>query len=410
MTLAIHGLPTEAGQVNYTVWASNGLDNVSLSGNILVLAPSSVAITEGHINQTVNVCDEIESIPIEGSEGAISVGWDGTLSEGISNIGQHVHATIVGTADDVGTFTYTVWASNGLDNVTMPGSLLVLDHSSLTVTNGDPNKTLIEGNEMKNITIQRGGGSLVMTLMGQLPPGLTSDLPVGVQSRTELMTLSGTPSKLGSFNYTITASNGLDEVILNGTLVIVPAVAPVVKASQSKKTWPTILGISIAVVVVIAVVIMVICAISRRRRAEQKKASIATGILDDTYTSADAPVAAVYREARDSAYSDHPEDVENDMDPSAVNIRPLPRYRQSDFASDLDSVALSARSSGALPHRPPSHSALSYNPSDFASDLGTIAQTARSSGALAHHEAPPSLTFRRSEFASDLDVVALSAP
>jgi hypothetical protein len=195
-----------------------------------------------------------------------------------------------------------------------------------------------------------GGGAVSMKLTGSLPKGVRSTVPLGQNLSEQSVTLTGTPSEAGSFNFDVTASNGMDDVTLGGTPTVVALpVAPVVKVAKVSKRrnwWPMIAG-SCDGLLAVAVVVILVVVWSRRRKKENLKDNVCSGALSESFLVADTTMITVDDTI---GASDHP----------------------CDFTGDLVASVPVPPSSGAFTHRQPARSAFSYHPSEFASDLSVL--------------------------------------
>jgi hypothetical protein len=160
-------------------------------------------------------------ISLGGSPGTLD--WY-TVASGGAAIGTSSSFDPVGVAgsglantNTAGTTTYYLACS---DAPTCRSSYDYVIEPNHTLTAG-PNQSVCINTAMTNITMTLGGGATGATVTG-LPAGVTA----GVAGAT--LTISGTPTVSGSFNYSVTtAGNGCTVATANGTLTVDnPSVAP----------------------------------------------------------------------------------------------------------------------------------------------------------------------------------------
>ncbi|MEQ3662365.1 MAG: hypothetical protein ACJAYP_000665, partial [Flavobacterium sp.] len=122
----------------------------------------------------------------------------------------------IGPFPTAGSFTYTFTVTdeygcqynrNVVVNVTCPCSL------NLTSAAPTTNQTLCLGTAINNITYSFGGSATSVNVTG-LPAGVTASV-VGNN-----VTISGTPSGSGTFNYTVTTVGCTPNMSLNGTITV----------------------------------------------------------------------------------------------------------------------------------------------------------------------------------------------
>ncbi len=110
--------------------------------------------------------------------------------------------TISGTPTASGTFNYTVTLTGGCGNITANGSIDVTSNNTITLTSaaGTDAQTVCINTAITNITYSTTGATGA-TFSG-LPAGVTGNWAVNV------VTISGTPTASGTFNYTVTLTGG----------------------------------------------------------------------------------------------------------------------------------------------------------------------------------------------------------
>jgi hypothetical protein len=180
-----------------------------------VCHPITLTSAPGTDNQTVCVNTPITPI-IYSTTGATGATFSG-LPAGVTGTFSGGDITISGTPTVTGTFTYTVTLTGGCGNVTATGTIIVqLNNTNNTVTltsaPGTDNQTVCVNTAITPITYSTTGATGA-TFSG-LPAGVTGTFSGGN------ITISGTPTVTGTFNYTVTLTGGCGNVTATGTLVV----------------------------------------------------------------------------------------------------------------------------------------------------------------------------------------------
>jgi hypothetical protein len=214
--LTISGTPSVSGTFNYTVNLSGGCGTVSTTGSIVVTPSSSVSLTSaaGTNSQTPCINTAITNITYAttGATGATVSG----LPTGVTGTWTANVLTISGTPSASGTFNYTVNLSGGCGTVSTTGSIVVspLKTVALSSAAGTNAQTPCINSAITNITYATTGATGA-TVAG-LPTGVTGTWAANV------LTISGTPSASGTFNYTINLTGGCGTVSTAGSIVVTP--------------------------------------------------------------------------------------------------------------------------------------------------------------------------------------------
>ena len=204
--VTISGTPTVTGTYNYTVThsASSPCGAATKTGKIVINDPAVLTLTSASTttNQTICQGSAITNITYSYSGGSGSPTVSG-LPTGVTYTANAGVVTISGTPSVTGTFSYTVThsASSPCTAETETGTIKVNALAVLTLTSASAtaNQTICQGSAITNITYSYGGGNGTPTVSG-LPTGVTYTANAGV------VTISGTPTVTGTFNYTVTHS------------------------------------------------------------------------------------------------------------------------------------------------------------------------------------------------------------
>ena len=193
----VSGTPTVVGTSTGTITASNGVGTPATQGFSITVqqaptitsSPLSVAITNG---STYNFTFTATGYPAP----TFSV-TSGSLPPGLTLSSAGV---LSGTPTQTGTYSGTVTASNGV-GIAAAQSFSITVQQAPAITSTAPTGTSSSGN-VYNFTFTATGypAPTFSLTSGSLPPGLTLS-SAGV--------LSGTPTQVGTYSGTVTASNGV---------------------------------------------------------------------------------------------------------------------------------------------------------------------------------------------------------
>jgi hypothetical protein len=207
-TGVLNGVATVGGSFTFTVVASNGMPPDATQSVTLVINASptitSTAPPAGQVNSAYS-----HTFTATGSPTPTFSLQSGSLPPGLSLLSTGV---LSGIPTTIGSFTFTVVASNGIEPSATQQVTLVID-ASPTITSAAPPAGQINSIYSHSFTAT-GVPTPTFSLQSgsTLPPGLTL-APSGV--------LSGTPTVNGSFSFTVVASNGfLPNATQQVTLVI----------------------------------------------------------------------------------------------------------------------------------------------------------------------------------------------
>jgi hypothetical protein len=210
--ITISGTPTVGGTFNYTVTLTGGCGNVTATGTIIVQPNITLTSAPGTDNQTVCVNAAITPITYS-TTGATGATFSG-LPAGVTGTFSGGYITISGRPTVAGTFNYTVTLTGGCGNVTATGTIIVQPNITLTSAPGTDNQTVCVDTPITPITYSTTGAT--GTTFSGLPTGVTGTFSGGY------ITISGTPTVAGTFNYTVTLTGGCGNVTATGTIIVQP--------------------------------------------------------------------------------------------------------------------------------------------------------------------------------------------
>ena len=216
---------TVAGTCNLQVIETNSSgcagDPVQILITVNPLNTIALSSAVGTDNQTVCINTAITDITYAttGATGATFAGLPaGVTGNWASNV-----VTISGTPTVSGTFNYTVTLTGGCGNITASGTITVTPNNTIALTSaaGTDNQTLCINTPLTDITYATTGATGA-TFAG-LPAGVTGSWTGNV------VTISGTPTVSGTFNYTVTLTGGCGNVTATGTINVnpIPVTSPI---------------------------------------------------------------------------------------------------------------------------------------------------------------------------------------
>ena len=226
--VTISGTPTEAGTFNYTITLTGGSCNANITGTITVTANNTITLSSSAGSDGQTVCNNTSISNITYSTtGATNASFSG-LPTGILGAFSSNVVTISGTPTASGTFSYTITLTGGCGSVTKTGTITVTAANTATLSSaaGTNNQTKCVSSAITNITYSTTGATSISST------GLPSGVTASFSSNT--ITISGTPTASGTFNYTISLIGGCGAVTASGTITVNPTVlTPVITTSPT---------------------------------------------------------------------------------------------------------------------------------------------------------------------------------
>lgn len=187
-----------------------GLDDISFG----TLAPFIKLNTIGKDTQVIcknSPIDEIEYTIGGGTSGPLTTG----LPPGVTANFVGTTLTISGTPTVAGVYDFTVQTTGDCNIVYKYGRITVNEQTlALTSEVGSDDQIVCILQPSTPITYAVGGVATGANVTG-LPPGVSGSYSGGV------LTISGTPISLGTFNYTVTTTGSCTPVSLPGTITVV---------------------------------------------------------------------------------------------------------------------------------------------------------------------------------------------
>ena len=212
-TITISGTPTAAGVFAYTIPLTGGCGTVNATGTITVTANMTV----GAASSTPTLCISTALTPItHATTLATGIGVAAGLPAGVTAAWAANTITISGTPTAAGVFAYTIPLTGGCGTVNATGTITVINTNTITLTSAPAtdNQTICIGFPITTITYVTTGAT------GANFTGLPLGMSVSWAANT--VTISGTPTAAGVYNYTIDPTGGCGTVSAIGTITVKP--------------------------------------------------------------------------------------------------------------------------------------------------------------------------------------------
>ncbi|MBU2020433.1 MAG: gliding motility-associated C-terminal domain-containing protein, partial [Bacteroidetes bacterium] len=201
---SISGSPTVSGTFNYKVFTSGGpCIGDSAYGVITVQSPPQITLSSAPATAAQTVCENqtITNI-VYNITGSFTTASVSGLPAGVIGTLSGTQFTISGQPSVSGTFNYTITVNSAnCGAVNIGGTITVQAGVSLLLTAGPQSQTVCLGNPITQFNYTYGGAGTAIIASG-LPAGVTTNL-VG-----KTLQITGTPSAIGTSNYTVSASGG----------------------------------------------------------------------------------------------------------------------------------------------------------------------------------------------------------
>lgn len=219
-SVLISGTPSTPGIYNYSFTTTlNSCAPITVNGTITVGTPPTITLTSGNPTQAICMNSPITPIVYAIGGTATSASVSG-LPAGLSGTFFGGNLTISGTPTQSGLFPFTVTTSGGVcPPATLNGTLDVNPNITSTLTSavGTDNQTVCSAGAITNITYTLNGAS--SAIFSGLPPGVTA--LVVPTSTGATITISGTPTTPGTYNYSFTTSStACPAITVNGTITV----------------------------------------------------------------------------------------------------------------------------------------------------------------------------------------------
>ncbi|MFN5364352.1 MAG: T9SS type A sorting domain-containing protein [Bacteroidota bacterium] len=222
--ITISGTPSSTGTFNYSIPLTGGCGSVNATGTITVRSSN----TAGAASSSPTLCVNTALTNItHATTGATGIGAATGLPPGITANWAANMITISGTPTTGGTFSYSIPLTGGCGSVNATGTINVTPANTAGAASAA--STQCVNTVMTNITHSTTGATGIGAATG-LPPGVTANWASNV------ITISGTPSTTGTFNYSIPLTGGCGSVSATGTIIVTVASIAPVQVSETSGT------------------------------------------------------------------------------------------------------------------------------------------------------------------------------
>jgi len=209
-TITISGTPTASGTFNYSIPLTGGCGSINATGTITVTPDNTVAVPSSTptlcINTTLTNITHITT-------GATGIGAATGLPVGLIAAWAGNTITISGTPTESGTFNYSIPLTGGCGAVNAIGTITVTPDNTTSAPSSTP--TVCINTALTNITHTTTGATGIGVVIG-LPAGVTANWA------SNTITISGTPTASGTFNYTIPLTGGCGTINATGSITVTP--------------------------------------------------------------------------------------------------------------------------------------------------------------------------------------------
>ena len=225
--ITISGTPGTSGTFNYSIPLTGGCGTINATGTITVTPNKTVSAASS--TPTLCISTPLTAIT-HTTSGATGIGTATGLPAGVTANWATNTITISGTPTAAGTFNYSIPLTGGCGIISATGTITVTAANTITLTSavGTNNQIRCINTAITNITYSTTGAT-----------GATfSGLPTGVNGgwASNVVTISGTPTVAGTYNYTVTLTGGCGTVTANGTITV--NALPVTSAITGNATPP----------------------------------------------------------------------------------------------------------------------------------------------------------------------------
>ena len=220
--ITISGTPTTTGTFNYTIPLTGGCGSVNATGSITVSAVLSATLTTTTVTSiTATGASSGGNITVDGGTSITGRGivWSTITGPTVSLMTKTTNGTGTGTFASMiigltASTTYYVRAYATNSAGTSYGNEVSFTTCTLnTAGTASSSPSLLVNTTLTNIMISTTGATGIGTATG-LPSGVTA-----VWS-ADVITISGTPTTTGTFNYTIPLTGGCGSVNATGSITV----------------------------------------------------------------------------------------------------------------------------------------------------------------------------------------------
>ncbi len=207
----ISGTPTQSGTFNYIIPLIGGCEPLNATGTIHVTPDNTASAPSS--TPTLCISTVLTNIT-HTTTGATGIGTPTNLPNGVTAIFASNVITISGTPTNSGTFNYSIPLTGGCGAINATGTINVTPNNTASAPSSTPTLCI-------NTAISP---SITHTTTGATGIGTPTNLPSGVTATfaSNTITISGTPTNSGTFNYSIPLTGGCGAINATGTITVTP--------------------------------------------------------------------------------------------------------------------------------------------------------------------------------------------
>jgi hypothetical protein len=199
---------TTGGTITVTADNSHGSSNPQTK-----IVTVTATNTASNASSTPTVCINTAFTPItHTTTGATGIGTATGLPTGVTASWASNTITISGTPTASGTFNYSIPLTGGCGVVNATGTIRVNPENTISAPSSTP--TICINSALSPITHITTGADGLSSVTG-LPPGVTANWA------SNTITINGTPTVSGTFNYAITVTGGCGAAVAFGTITVI---------------------------------------------------------------------------------------------------------------------------------------------------------------------------------------------
>ena len=228
-TLTISGIPTASGTITVvTTGVNDPCEDKTLTATITVNELPTLQLVSASAD--VDLCRDVPwADNIQYSFGGSATGVTVTgLPAGVTHSVAGSTVTISGNpTDEAGTYSYTittVGAVSPCENISLTGNIRVSENATLVLASavGTDEQSICLPGDFEDIVYTFGGGATgvdLAALNATLPNGVVAS----VNTITQTVLISGTPTETGTFEYSVTTTGSVDPCkseTVSGTIII----------------------------------------------------------------------------------------------------------------------------------------------------------------------------------------------
>jgi hypothetical protein len=204
---------------NYNANASRFgyLGGTSINSNTLTTTVTSITLSSAAGSDAKSTCVNTAMGNITYATTGVTAASVSGLPAGLTGNWANDVYTISGTPTETGTFNYTVTLIGGCNgNITASGTITVNPTNEIALTSiaASTSQTLCINTALSSITYS--STSATGATYSGLPAGVNGSYSNGI------VTISGTPTASGTFNYTVLLTGGCGNVTATGTIIVTP--------------------------------------------------------------------------------------------------------------------------------------------------------------------------------------------